>query len=77
MRRRRTEGGNGLVIVVSTYPSMTLAEALGHELVEEDLAACVNLLKARSIFKWKGDREDVEDVFMIAKTRRGLCGKLK
>ncbi len=77
MSNMHTDDRDDLVIVLSTFPSMEVAESLSYKMVEEGLAACVNLIQTKSIFKWKGEREDVDEVLMIAKSRRGLCNKLK
>ncbi len=53
------------------------AALIGRALVEERLAACVNILgKIRSMFWWDGRVNDEREVAMIAKTRASLIGKL-
>ncbi|WP_265571016.1 divalent-cation tolerance protein CutA [Sphingomicrobium nitratireducens] len=45
------------------------AQAIGRALVEERLAACVNILQpARSIYRWEGAIETASEVPIIAKT---------
>lgn len=47
------------------------AERIARALVEASLAACVNLVvRARSIYRWKGEIVDDEEVLMIAKIRK-------
>ena len=59
-----------VVIVYTTYPSLVEAEAAGRRLVEEKLAACVNILPQMvSIYRWKGAVERADEVVMLVKTR--------
>jgi len=47
------------------------AAAIGRELVESRLAACVNILSPmRSIYRWKGNLEEDSETVLIAKTTR-------
>jgi periplasmic divalent cation tolerance protein len=49
------------------------AERLATALVEERLAACVNLVAPlNSIYRWRGAVERSEEVLLIAKSRRSL-----
>jgi periplasmic divalent cation tolerance protein len=52
-----------------------LAEAkrIGEALVDERLAACVNILSAvESVYRWQGKVEHAAEVALIAKTRETL-----
>ncbi|MBJ7262522.1 MAG: divalent-cation tolerance protein CutA [Burkholderiaceae bacterium] len=58
-----------LVLVLSNAPDMLLAKRFAHELVEQGLAACVNLgTPALSIYAWKGALESAEEVPLTIKT---------
>jgi periplasmic divalent cation tolerance protein len=62
------------VFVYTTYPSLVEAEKAGAALVEEQLAACVNILPGMvSIYGWLGAVERAEEVVMIVKTRASLA----
>jgi periplasmic divalent cation tolerance protein len=66
-----------VVLVYTTYPSLVEAEAAGRRLVEEKLAACVNILpQMLSIYRWKGAVERAEEVVMLVKTRAALAGQV-
>jgi periplasmic divalent cation tolerance protein len=53
-----------------TSPSREVAEKIGRTLVEERLAACVNIIAAtHSIYWWKGTIEEATEVVLIAKSR--------
>jgi periplasmic divalent cation tolerance protein len=61
---------NRPVLVYTTYPSLVEAEQAGRLLVENGLAACVNILPGmRSIYRWQGKVENAEEVVMIVKTK--------
>ena len=62
------------VLIYSTFPSPEAAEAVGRELVERRLAACVNILPGMtSIYRWEGAIARDSEVVMIIKTRAGLA----
>jgi periplasmic divalent cation tolerance protein len=65
---------HGVVLVLSTAPDDASAEALARTLVDEGLAACVNLLPPMaSFYRWKGDVErSVERQFVIKTTRAAV-----
>jgi periplasmic divalent cation tolerance protein len=59
------------VIVLTTLPADADAHALGKTLVEERLAACVNLLPPMSsVYRWEGHVEQDTERQMIIKTSR-------
>lgn len=59
-----------VVFAYVTASSMEEAGRIGRALVEEGLAACVNLLPGmRSIYRWQGAVEQAEEVVLVAKTR--------
>lgn len=65
------------VLVYSTFPSLEAAEAEGAKLVEQGLAACVNILPGMvSIYVWEGKRHRDAEVVMIIKTRRSLAERV-
>ena len=62
------------VLVYSTFPSGEVAETVGRQLVEQRLAACVNILPGMtSIYRWEGKIERDSEAVMIIKTRRSLA----
>lgn len=55
--------------VYMTAGSRGEAAAIGRRLVEERLAACVNILTPmQSIYRWEGKIEEAAEAVMIAKT---------
>ena len=65
------------VVVLSTAGSTEEAERIATALVDERLAACVNLVPAvTSIYRWQGAVERATEVLMVMKTRRALSRRL-
>jgi periplasmic divalent cation tolerance protein len=59
------------IVVLSTCDSPVEAERIARGLVEERLAACVQLLDgARSIYLWKGNVEGSSETILLIKSRR-------
>ena len=55
--------------VYMTAGSPAEARAIGRELVESGLAACVNILPGmQSVYRWEGKIEAADEVVVIAKT---------
>ncbi|HUT97792.1 MAG TPA: divalent-cation tolerance protein CutA [bacterium] len=66
-----------LRFIYITCADAAQAEKIARALVEERLAACANILPGvRSIYRWKGNIEEAEEVALIAKTRAGLVDAL-
>jgi periplasmic divalent cation tolerance protein len=52
-----------------TIDAIQDARKIAHTLVEEQLVACVNIIpKVESIYRWKGNIENDEEIVLIAKT---------
>jgi periplasmic divalent cation tolerance protein len=59
------------------FASAEEAEAIGRTVVEERLAACINILgPVRSIYRWQGAVETAEEVAAILKTGRDQADAL-
>ncbi|HZR68651.1 MAG TPA: divalent-cation tolerance protein CutA [Burkholderiales bacterium] len=59
------------LLVISNLPDRASAEKLAHVLIDERLAACVNVLSpCRSVYRWKGKVEDAEEFPVLIKTTR-------
>lgn len=57
-------------VVLTTAPDPDTASRLARVLVEERLAACVNLVPGvRSVYRWQGRIEEAGEVLLVAKTR--------
>jgi periplasmic divalent cation tolerance protein len=65
------------ILVYATFPSRAEAERIGGRLVEEGLAACVNILPGMvSIYIWEGKRQHDEECAMIIKSRGSLAAPI-
>jgi periplasmic divalent cation tolerance protein len=57
------------LLVITTLPDAETARALAAQLVEQRLAACVNILApSQSVYRWEGKLEDAEEVPLLVKT---------
>ncbi|MBV9968472.1 MAG: divalent-cation tolerance protein CutA, partial [Xanthobacteraceae bacterium] len=62
------------VMLYTTFPSLVEAENAGKALVEDRLAACVNILPGMiSHYRWQGTVERAEEAVMLIKTRASLA----
>jgi periplasmic divalent cation tolerance protein len=56
-------------IVLSTCADREQAERIAHRLVDQHLAACVNILPGvQSIYRWQGAVESAAEVLLLIKT---------
>jgi periplasmic divalent cation tolerance protein len=61
--------GPELSVVLVTAPDMEVAETLGRALVEERLAACVNLVPSvTSLYRWEGRVQKSGEVLLLVKS---------
>jgi len=66
------------IVVLTTCDSEMLAEQLARHLVEQRLAACVNILpRARSVYRWPEKIEDAAEWILLIKSRRDLFAALR
>ena len=52
------------------------AKKIGKALIEEKLAACVNMHPIKSIYRWEGEIQQEAEAVMFVKTRAGLVDKV-
>jgi periplasmic divalent cation tolerance protein len=66
------------IVVLSTTASAEEAEKIARSLVEERLAACVNVLGGvRSFYRWKGNIEDATEWLLVIKSSRAHFDALR
>jgi periplasmic divalent cation tolerance protein len=66
------------IVVLSTSESAEEAGKLARALVEQRLAACVNIVPGiRSVYHWKGRVEDAGEFLLLIKSRRDLFDRLR
>jgi len=57
-------------LVLTTCPDITVSRAIARVIVEENLAACVNILpQAESIYRWQGKIESANEYILIIKSQ--------
>ena len=60
---------NSTLVLLCTCPEESVARTLAGGLVEERLAACVNVLPSvRSIYRWQGALQEDSEALMVIKT---------
>ena len=66
------------VIVFSTCASREEGKRIARGLVEERLAACVNVIDGIvSIYQWQGKVHEGDEVMLVMNSRRDLLGRLR
>lgn len=60
-----------LLLILSTLPDRETAITIAKSLVEQRLAACVNLLpRITSIYEWQGKLEESGEILLMIKTTK-------
>ncbi len=66
------------ILVLVTAPSEDMAAEIARTLVEEELAACGNIVPGlRSIFRWEGKVSDEGESLLILKSTAALFERLR
>lgn len=69
------------IIIVSTYPNKKSITKIANELVQNKIAACVNISKISSIYSWQGKIENASEYLVLFKTtqknKKSLKEKIK
>lgn len=61
------------LLIYCSFPDSETALAVGQQLIEENLAACINVFpEISSVYAWKGGVELSREAVAIVKTRAGL-----
>ena len=67
----------GMIVVYTTLPSESDARKIGQELVEEKLAACVNIFPGMvSVYRWQDNIETANETVLLIKTRKDMSKQL-
>lgn len=79
MSRGRGEAGEtGVRVVLVTGPDRKSLLRLGRRVVEEELAACVNVTEGvRSVYRWQGEVREDDEALALVKTTRGRLDELE
>jgi len=67
---------SAIALVRATFADRAEAERIGRAMIEEGLAACVNVEPVRSLFRWQGELCEEDEAAALFKTRVGLAERL-
>jgi periplasmic divalent cation tolerance protein len=66
------------ILVLTTAGSEAEARTIAHSLVEQKLAACVNIIpRLQSVFRWQGKIEESEEYLLLVKTTADHVTKVR
>ncbi|MFX1300429.1 MAG: divalent-cation tolerance protein CutA [Promethearchaeota archaeon] len=65
------------VVVFVTVGDYTEAQSIARKLVEDSLAACVGMVRQSSIYRWKNEIVEDNEILLIIKTRQDHFHKLR
>ena len=68
---------NEYSIVIATFADKELAKTAAKMLVEKRLAACVQILPIESIYMWKDEVCDDNEIMLFIKSRADMFEKIK
>jgi periplasmic divalent cation tolerance protein len=65
------------IVILITASSKKEAQRIARVLLEDKLAACVNIIdKIDSLFWWQGKTDESEETLLIIKTKKALIPRL-
>jgi len=66
------------ILVLCTFPDPAFAKNIAERLVNEKLAACVNVITGvQSIFRWQGKIDNANENILVIKTKDSLYDELE
>lgn len=66
------------VIVSTSFPTLEQARVFAHQVIEERLAACCNIIPSvKSIYVWKGELSEDQECLVEMKTVESRYSKLE
>ena len=69
---------SSLLVVITSLPSLEQAQTIARQLVENHLAACVQIQQGvNSIYRWDGKICEENEVLLSAKTSRVLWEEIR
>ncbi len=65
-------------LVLCTCPDKDSAQTIAERLIDQRLAACVNILPGiQSIYSWQGKRESAQELLLVIKTTKNVYSALE
>ena len=78
MTAAAAQGGGRILVVTTTVGSIEAAQALARRIVEQRLAACVQLEKGlTSVYRWRGQLHEDAEARLVIKTIPGAEAALQ
>ena len=71
----KNDDTNEVIVVLCTVPSGS-AHIIAKELIDRTLAACINILPIRSVYRWEGAICDEAEDLLIIKTTLDVADEL-
>ena len=66
------------MIVITNAPDRAVAEKIARALIDQKLAACVNILApCDSVYRWQGNVETATEVPLLIKTRADIYAEVE
>ena len=66
------------LIVFSTFPDVEQARLAAHKLIEQGVAACVNIVPSvTSVYRWQGKVEEAGEALLLMKTTDAAYPRLE
>jgi periplasmic divalent cation tolerance protein len=65
------------IIIISTYPNKKSITKIATELIQNKIAACVNITEISSIYSWQGKIENSSEYLALFKTTQKNKKSLK
>ena len=59
-------------VLLTTLPGKEAAQSIARLLVEEKLAACVQIMPVESLYRWEGKVQQEGELLLVIKTRTAL-----
>ncbi|MDY6771531.1 MAG: divalent-cation tolerance protein CutA [Candidatus Nanohaloarchaea archaeon] len=57
-----------ILLLYTTFGSEDAAREVTHQLIEERLIACANLIESTSLYRWEGELQEEDEVVALCKT---------
>jgi len=64
-------------LIITTAPNKEAAKAIAKYLVENRLAACAQMFPIESVYTWKGEICDENEILLFIKSKTELFEKIK
>ncbi len=64
-------------VIITTCENKEQARNLARGLVENKLAACIQLIPIESIYRWEGKLTETEEILLLVKTKSNLFSEIE